>query len=132
MVAREFSRTQRVSEQLKRELSELLRREFDDSRFTWLSINEVSVATDFAHAKIFVSSLQDLAEDDAQALIQDLNHAGGFLRKLLGKRLRLRMIPQLHFQFDAALRRGLEMTHLIDEVVADDRARADNASDDEQ
>jgi len=129
MVQREFSRTERVSEQLKRELSELLRREFDDKRFTWLSINEVTVATDFAHAKIFISSLQDLSAEAIAELIEDLNHAGGFLRKILGKRLRLRMIPQLHFHFDSALQRGLAMTHLIDEVVAEDRARSQTDDD---
>lgn len=122
---KEFSRTDRIGEQLKRELSELITREFEDPALFGVTVAEVRVSTDLKHAKVFVSSLNLAAgiESDFSPVLETLKEYRGRMRSILGKRLRLRTIPEFHFFEDTAMAHGVEMTSLIDEVVAEDQAR---------
>lgn len=111
-----FSRKDRVAEQVRRELAELIRTELKDPRIGMVSITGVEVTADYAHAKIFFSSMtgsEHLAEVTA-----GLEKASGFLRRELGKRIRIHTTPQLHFVFDASLERGADLSKLIQEAVA--------------
>jgi ribosome-binding factor A len=123
---REFPRKRRVSEQLKRELARLIRDEMKDPRVVMASVTEVDVSSDLRSARVFISTLE-LAEDaDRQRAVDVLNHAGGFLRGELGRALRLRRVPELHFLVDDSLERGSRLSALIDEVRAQDRREGDD------
>ena len=118
---REFNRTQRVSEQLKRELATLIQQEVKDPRVGMITVAAVEVSRDLAHAKIYITALTvEHDSDDAAAV---LNHAAGFLRGRLGKLMVMRSIPQLHFVYDHAQKYGAELSALIDAAVDEDRER---------
>ena len=111
-----FSRKDRVAEQVRRELADLIRTELKDPRVGMVSITGVEVTPDYAHAKVFFSSMtgsEQLAE-----VTTGLEKASGFLRRELGKRIRIHTTPQLHFIFDASLERGADLSKLIQEAVA--------------
>ena len=111
-----FSRKDRVSEQIRRELAELIRTELKDPRIGMISITDVEVTADYAHAKIFFSSLA--GSENLTAVMTGLEKASGFLRRELGKRISIHTTPQLHFVFDHSLERGADLSKLIQEAVA--------------
>ncbi|MBK7356679.1 30S ribosome-binding factor RbfA [Propionivibrio sp.] len=111
-----FSRRDRVSEQIRRELAELIRTELRDPRVGMISITDVEVTADYAHAKVYFSTLA--SAEDLPAVLIGLQKASGFLRRELGKRISIHMTPQLHFTFDQSLERGADLTKLIQEAVA--------------
>lgn len=118
---KDFSRTSRVAEQLKRELSVLIREELEDPRLKMPSITEVQVTRDFGHAKVFVSSLD--FDGGSESSAEALQASAVLLRQRLGKRLRLRTIPQLHFLPDHLQAEAMQMDALIDRVRSEDRTR---------
>ena len=111
-----FSRKDRVSEQIRRELAELIRTELKDPRVGMISITDVEVTADYAHAKVFFSSLA--GSENLSAVMTGLEKASGFLRRELGKRISIHTTPQLHFVFDHSLERGADLSKLIQEAVA--------------
>lgn len=117
-----FSRSDRIAEQVRRELSDLLRSEVKDPRLAphlpLLTLTDVEVSTDYSHAKVFYTTLGDTgAVGELQAGMERLS---GFLRRELGKRIRLHHTPQLHFVFDSSVERGTRLSQLIDAAVASD------------
>lgn len=127
-----FARTDRITEQIRRDLSELLR-QVKDPRVAHLlplvTITDVEITADYTHAKVFYTSLAEA--ERATEIAKGLRHAAGFLRRELGRRLRIHHIPELHFTFDASVERGTRLSRLIDEVVAADAA-ADSSSDSQE
>jgi len=125
-MAKEFSRTQRIGDQMQRELALLIQREIKDPRLGLITITAVDVSRDLSHAKIFITIM---GQDDDQEVIKGnlriLNDAAGFLRMQLGKSMKLRTVPQLHFNYDASIRRGVELSSLIERAVAEDRKHSD-------
>ena len=113
-MAKEFSRSHRVAEQMRRELADLLMFEVKDPRVKMVTVTEVEVTGDMAHAKIFYS-----AKAGTEALQQGLEKSAGFLRTQLAKRMLLRTVPQLHFVYDASIDNGMKMAQLIDAALAD-------------
>ena len=113
---RGFSRRDRISEQIRRELAEILRSELRDPRVGMISLTEVELSPDYAHAKVFFSSLAGRAGLDP--VLEGLQQASGFLRSELGKRISIHMTPQLHFVFDDSLERGAQISKLISEAAA--------------
>jgi len=108
-------RLRRVADQIHRELSELLRTQLKDPRVGMITLTGVEVSPDLAHAKVFFTML---GESDALTQTEHgLKHAAGFLRSLLGARLKLRVIPELHFHHDASVERGVRLSQLIDAAV---------------
>lgn len=121
-----FSRKDRVSEQIRRELAELIRTELKDPRVGMISLTDVEITADYAHAKVFFSTL---AEGDNLSEVQTgLQKAAGFLRRELGKRIRIHTTPQLQFVFDQSLTRGANLSQLIEQAVAISD-HSDNADD---
>ncbi|MCJ1883876.1 30S ribosome-binding factor RbfA [Pseudomonas sp. LA21] len=121
-MAKEYSRTQRIGDQMQRELALLIQREIKDPRLGLVTITGVDVARDLSHAKVFVTVMGQ--DDNAEVVKQNtsiLNDAAGFLRMQLGKAMKLRTVPQLHFSYDASIRRGAELSALIERAVAEDR-----------
>ena len=124
-MAKEFSRSSRVSEQIHRELSELIRLELKDprlsSKVSLVTLTDVEVTPDYAHAKVFYTSLA--GEEHRQDIEAGLKHSAGFLRRELGRRIRIHHIPELHFVFDGSVERGTRLSNLIDAAVKSDQDR---------
>jgi ribosome-binding factor A len=83
-----------------------------------ITITDIEVTPDYAHAKVFYTSLA--GEERAGEVAKGLAHAAGFLRRELGRRLHIHHIPELHFVFDASVERGTRLSNLIDAAVASD------------
>jgi ribosome-binding factor A len=134
-MAREFGRTDRVADFLKRELARLVQFEVRDPRVGMVSITDVEVTRDLAHAKVFVTVMGEESAADAQSSVDALNNASGFLRSQIASVSNTRTVPRLRFVYDASVVRGTRMSALIDEAVKKDRANessaeADHADDD--
>jgi len=112
-----FARTDRVAQQIQRELAELVRLEINDPRVRLVTITGAEVARDYSHAKIFFTRL-DGKHAEAQ---QGLECASSFLRRQLARNIKLRVMPQLHFVYDASVERGSHLSQLIDQAVANDK-----------
>ncbi|MDH5547501.1 MAG: 30S ribosome-binding factor RbfA [Gammaproteobacteria bacterium] len=117
-MAREFSRTRRIEEQIQKELAEIIHNELKDPRVGWVTISGVEVSRDLAHANIFYTVLGQ--DKEPPETIKGLQKASGFMRHELGKRVHMRSIPQLHFKFDLSYIQGQHMSSLIDKAVAAD------------
>ncbi len=115
---KDYARTDRVAEQIQRELAELIRLEVKDPRVRMVTLTGVEVARDYSHAKVFYTTLQG----SDKAVQQGLERAAGFLRSQLAHAMKLRVIPQLHFVYDASVERGAKLSQLIDQAIASDRA----------
>jgi ribosome-binding factor A len=115
-IEKSFSRKDRVAEQIRREVAELIRTEVKDPRVGMVSITDVEVTADYSHAKVFFSTLA--GSEHVPAVLTGLQKAAGFLRRELGKRISIHMTPQLHFVFDQSLERGADLSKLIQEAVA--------------
>ncbi|MFJ3046891.1 30S ribosome-binding factor RbfA [Herbaspirillum chlorophenolicum] len=115
----------RVADQIQRDLAELIAFELKDPRVGMITITEVQVTPDYAHAKIFFTTLVDNPEAVKNTLA-GLHKAAGFLRTQLGRRLTIHTLPELHFVHDNSTARGIEMSRLIDEANA---TRAKDADD---
>ena len=107
---REFQRTDRLREQIKRVLSELVRDELRDPRIGLVSLTDVEVSRDLAHARVFFSVFGD---DDMERTRGVLQGAAGMLRSRLGRTLATRKVPQLEFVPDRSLAEGERMDALI-------------------
>jgi ribosome-binding factor A len=117
-----FARTDRIAQQIQREIAELVRLQINDPRVRLVTITGVEVAGDNSHAKIFFTRL-DGKHDEARL---GLEHAGGFLRSQLAHSIKLRVMPQLHFVYDASVERGSHLSQLIDQAVASDLKHGEN------
>ena len=111
-------RTERLNEQLKREITRLALREVRDPRVTHPTITEVQVSQDLWTARVYVRPGPE--GGDAADVVAGLAHAAPFLRKRLGEELRLRRVPELRFQADAAMERAQRIEELLSEVLPDD------------
>ncbi|UYG07953.1 30S ribosome-binding factor RbfA [Halomonas sp. M4R1S46] len=129
---REFKRTDRVADQLQKELAVLIQREIKDPRLGMVTVSGVTVSRDLGYADVHVTLL---GEQDAERIKENLTvlkRAAGFLRSQIARRIKLRHVPELRFHFDESVVRGQRLSSLIDEAVASDRDRhGDDAGDDE-
>ena len=119
---REFSRRDRLGAQIQRELAVLVRDELKDPRLGMVTIQEVRVDRDISHAKVFFTLLGGALEP-VEARRQ-LTKAAGFLRHLLGQRLAVRTVPELHFLYDESVERGSRLTALIEDAVKSDTTKS--------
>jgi len=111
-------RIQRLNNLIRHEISELLQRQVKDPRLgSFVTITEVSISPDLRHARIFVSRIG--SEEEKQETLSALASASSFFRRELTRRLRLRRIPELSFQWDDSIERGVHLLKLIDQVTTD-------------
>ncbi|ATC94069.1 30S ribosome-binding factor RbfA [Pseudoalteromonas tunicata] len=120
---RDFSRTDRVGQQIQKEIAVILQREIKDPRLGMATVSAVEVSRDLAYAKIFVTILNTQDEDKSNESIAILNEATGFIRSLLGKRIRARIMPNLKFVLDRSLLEGMHMSNLVDKVIREDKLK---------
>ena len=109
-------RLERLNSLIRQELSELLRREVKNPRLAsgLISITEVEIALDLKYAKVFVSSLGGLEEK--KSVLASLRSASGFLRSELARNLRMRVVPELDFQWDESIEHGAHILELLEKV----------------
>jgi ribosome-binding factor A len=107
----------RVQDQIQRDLAEIIAFELKDPRIGMITLTEVQITPDYAHAKIFFTTLID-NEEAVKNTLKGLQTAAGFMRNQLGKRLHIHTLPELHFVHDTSTLRGIEMSKLIDEANA--------------
>ena len=125
---KEFDRTERIGSELKRELYQVLRDEVRDPRLGNITVQEVRVVRDLSHAKVFFTCFG--GEEDAEEQARLLNgRLSGFVRHALAQRVRLRIMPQLHFVYDASILAGEHLSHLIDVAVQGTGAPTDESPD---
>ncbi|HWQ39395.1 MAG TPA: 30S ribosome-binding factor RbfA [Burkholderiales bacterium] len=118
-MANQSARRGRIADQLQRDLAELIRTEINDPRIGMLTITGVELSRDQRCAKVFFTVL---GEEAQVALAQEgLQRASGFLRSRLAAALRLRVMPELHFTYDASVAQGARLSRLIDEAVGKSR-----------
>lgn len=117
-MAKEFSRTRRVADQIQRHLAELIQKELGDPRLGMVTVTAVDVSHEFEHARVFFTVLGKQLDDQSQIeeTTEILNHAAGFLRRELARRLKLRTTPELVFVYDTSLEQGNRLADLIESV----------------
>ncbi len=125
---KDYSRTLRIADQIQRELADLVQNEIKDPRIKQITITAVEVTRDYSHAKVFYTTL---ANSEENFLIENgLEHAKGFLRSSLSHRMKLRVMPELHFVYDESVERGVRLSKLIDDAIAQDKSSHHPESDD--
>ncbi|MCE7537081.1 30S ribosome-binding factor RbfA [Aliivibrio fischeri] len=121
-MSKEFSRTQRVSQQLQKELAVMLQREVRDSRIGMVTISDVEVSRDLAYAKVFVTFFC-VGDQTPESSLAALKEHEPSLRMMLGKRIRLRLTPEIRFTYDNTLVEGMRMSNLVTDVVNTDKRK---------
>ena len=137
-MAKEFGRPQRLADYLRKELALIIRREVRDPRLSQVSVTDAEVSRDLSHAKVFVTFFDQSEAADIKQSLKVLNNAAGFLRMQIAKESTLRIIPTLRFHYDESIRRGSDMSLLIEQARNADRvmnpdldADMDNVADEE-
>lgn len=130
-MAKDYPRSYRVADQIQRELAGLIRTEVKDPRVpSTITVAGVELTRDLSSAKVFVSmfDIENDAETREQAVVA-LNKAAGFLRRQLGKKMRLRIVPTLSFRYDVVQENASRISSLIDQAVKTNTTPDDSVGD---
>lgn len=112
------TRQERVNELLKIEISDIIRRTIKDPRLGFITVTDVEVSKDLRHAKVFVSVFGDeQAKKDSMAVLQS---AAGYIRGEFGRRVRMKIIPEITFKIDTAVEHGARIFELLQQVKHDE------------
>jgi ribosome-binding factor A len=129
-MAREFSRIDRIGDQMQRELAQLIQREIKDPRVGMITVNAVKVSRDLGYADIYVSLLttEEVGPEspEVKESLAVLNKASGFLRGQVGRAMKLRVVPLLRFHFDELQGYSRRLDGLIRKAVGDQPAVSDD------
>jgi ribosome-binding factor A len=121
----EFSRSERVAEEIKKAASQIINNEIKDPRVSGLiSVTKVEMTKDLRHAKIFLSIYGE--ESEKQKVFEGLKNAEGFIRKELAHRVRMKFIPEISFKIDESIEYGIHIYKLLEEV----QKQEDNGNED--
>ncbi|SFP08894.1 30S ribosome-binding factor RbfA [Salibacterium halotolerans] len=107
-------RADRVGEQIKKEMADILSREVKDPRVQFVTVTGVDVTGDLQQARVFFTVLGD--EKDQEDTIQALQKARGFIRSEIGKRVQLRKTPEISFYFDESIDYGNRIERLLKDL----------------
>jgi ribosome-binding factor A len=118
-------RSNRLAETLKEEISILIREELKDPRIGFVTVTSVEVADDLGHAKVYVSVLGDAqaGKDSMEAL----KRAAGYVRSEIGKRIRLRHVPEIVFKYDTSIEHGAHIAELLRGVKTEEPKNEDDS-----
>ena len=111
----QFRRTARVNEQLRQEISLLIRDEVRDPRVGLTTITAVETSPELDHARVYITAMGEEAEKEEA--LNGLRSAAPFIRGQLGRRLHMRRIPELHFELDRKLENALRIESLLREAL---------------
>lgn len=118
-MAKEFSRSQRVAQQVQKELAVILQREIKDPRVGMITISDVEISRDLAYATVYVTFLT-IGEQTPEDGMTVLEEANGYIRSLLAKAMRLRIVPEIKFEYDKSLVEGMRMSNIVSQVIKND------------
>ena len=121
--ARGFSRTERIADQIQRDLAVLLQREIKDPRVGLPTISGVKVSKDLSYADVYITFMAINEPDKVKLALGVLDNASGLLRSMLSKSIKLRVMPRLRFHYDETIVEGPRISALINAAVAQDEAR---------
>ncbi len=110
----EGKRSEKVADLIQREISEMLLKTLKDPRIGFVTITRVTVSDDCRMAKVYFSVMGTPA--DRERSMKGLNHAKGYVRKELGRRMRLRYAPDVAFQFDPSIEYGIHLEEVIHQL----------------
>ncbi|MFZ2448845.1 MAG: 30S ribosome-binding factor RbfA [Syntrophobacteraceae bacterium] len=117
----DYKRSDRVADVLQKEIADLVLRRVKDPRAVNLTVTGVQVTPDLKHARVFYCVMSGSADERAkQDAASGLEKAKGFIRQELGKRLRLRYIPQLYFEYDISFEYGDKIERLLKDIHRDE------------
>ena len=114
-----YKRAERVSDQMKQEIADILMRKIKDPRIGFVTVTEVEVADDLRNAKVYVS----VYGSEKAATLKGLESASPFIRSELGKRIRMKFIPELLFRYDDSVERGAHINELLHEIQEKDEEK---------
>lgn len=112
-----FHRAQRVAEQIKKEVAQILRDELKDPRIGFATITSVEISSDLRYVKIFVSVYG--SEEEKKQTLEALNNASGFIRREIGQRIKLRYTPEIMFKFDESIEHGARIAEILNKIHAE-------------
>ncbi|ABV88376.1 30S ribosome-binding factor RbfA [Shewanella pealeana] len=121
-MAKEFSRTRRIAQQLQQELAQVLQRDMKDPRIGFVTVNDVDVSRDLSYAKVYVTFFEE-DEKLVEQKVAALDAAAGYIRSLVAGRMKLRVMPELRFIYDSSLVEGMRMSNLVSRVISNDEAK---------
>jgi ribosome-binding factor A len=107
-------RQKRVAEQIRQVISDLLQRELKDPRLALASVTRVTIDRELSHADVYVSNLGEAA--DHEAMLAALRSAAGFVRREVGRRIRLRLTPEIVFHWDPGMENVEQVARLLDRL----------------
>jgi ribosome-binding factor A len=109
-----MGRIEKVNQQLKKEISNIIRRELSDPRFSFITITHVDTSKDLRHAKVFFSLLGDTGQVDN--ILSSLDRVKGIIRKYVGKCMMMRYTPELHFIYDNSIEESARLEETFKEI----------------
>jgi ribosome-binding factor A len=121
-MAKEYSRASRVSQQVQKELARILQQDVKDPRIGMVTISGVDITRDLAYATVYVTFFT-VGEQTNDESLKGLNAASGYIRRLLGKAMQLRIVPEIRFCFDETLTEGLRISELVSGAVKNDKVK---------
>ncbi|AIE59695.1 30S ribosome-binding factor RbfA [Bacillus methanolicus] len=116
-------RANRVGEQMKKELGDIIGRKIKDPRIGFVTVTDVQVTGDLQQAKVFISVLGD--EEQRENTLKGLAKAKGFIRSEIGQRIRLRKTPEIIFEFDESIEYGNRIESLLHQIHNEEKSKED-------
>ncbi|MFE8699121.1 30S ribosome-binding factor RbfA [Cytobacillus sp. FJAT-54145] len=113
-------RSNRVGEQMKKELGEIIGRKIKDPRIGFVTVTDVQVTGDLQQAKVFISVLGD--DEQKDNTLKGLAKAKGFIRSEIGQRIRLRKTPEIIFEFDESMAYGNRINAILHQIQGDNKS----------
>ncbi len=107
-------RASRVAEQMKKEIAQIIRDEVKDPRVGFITVTGVDLSKDLRHSKVYISVLG--SEKNQKESLEGLKKATSFIRRELGRRIKLRHTPEIDFRFDHSIEHGAHIAKLLSEV----------------
>ncbi len=113
-----MQRSDRVGDEIRKVIADLLQNEIKDPRLpAMVSVVDVQASRDLSHAKVYISVYgDDAARKNCAAALRS---AAGFIRREVAARIHLRITPELHFNIDNSIERGIRISRLIDEAIGE-------------
>ncbi len=111
-----YKRSKRVADLIRQEISDIILRRLKDPRLGFVTVVDVSITDDLKLARVYVSSLK---EDERRQMIEILNAAKSFIRQELGRRLKMKVTPDLEFYVDTTLQYGNRIDQLLKDIKGD-------------
>lgn len=111
-----MDRTDRISEEMRKEVSSIIQKDLKDPRLPkMISVTNADVTRDLRYAKVYISVLG--SDEDKKNALQGLKSAAGFIRREIGHRLQLRYTPEILFELDNSIERGVYISKLINDTM---------------